>query len=726
MGVRLIRPALRARGCLALALAMLVAATGAAAELEEVLVTTARRPQVAAALPGTISVLGSAALNDVAARDLIQVAEQVPGMVFSRAPDDGLALTLRGVGTPARSQAFDQSVALFLDEVFLAKGRLYPLAVFDVERVEILRGPHSTDVGKNASVGAIHIATRRPARPGEGHARVAWDAERGGTHLEAATDVGIGDRALLRAALSKLDSEGWVRNRITGRDVPADEDLGARLTLALQPRAGLDATLRYQFSDHERIGTGMQLVYPGATPSAFGETRLDANSAALTQRGRGGDSIHDLQGHLASLTVTAQRGAVQLATVTSYTTFDSTQLDDLDFSPTSNVDFARAEDFEQITQELRVGSVDGERIEYVAGLFALDSRWRSLETQFWGVPGFPPGTPIAGQLFNGPFTNDFVQDTRSIALWPLAERWQFISGLRLTDERKDVRYGRVPLAPQTLWNSVINPPFAVRDLRFEGTLVDGTLGLQFSPAERTQFYGTLSRGTKLGGFVETNGVPSADPARDARIESEAVLEAELGYKARLAGGSLQLNVAAFWMDIDDFQDTTFDGTAFVTINVPARSRGAELQLDWRANERWRVSGAATYADAEADLGPRWFRMTQAPRWTANAAVEYWAGAGVAAPSGARWRARLDVRHRDRMFNQRGELFESTAFTPVGALLALEADDGQWGIALASRNLFNDVSADFFGPTPDASLGPSATPAELRSLTLSAWRRFGPR
>ena len=87
-------------------------------------------------------------LATTATRDLIDMAGHVAGMVFSRAPDDALALTLRGVGTPARPQAFDQSIALFLDGTYLAKGPLYPLALFDIERVEVVRGPHSTEVGK--------------------------------------------------------------------------------------------------------------------------------------------------------------------------------------------------------------------------------------------------------------------------------------------------------------------------------------------------------------------------------------------------------------------------------------------------------------------------------------------------------------------------------------------------------------------------------------------------
>jgi iron complex outermembrane receptor protein len=125
--------------------------------LTEIVVTARKRPQRIEDVPLAIDAVTAATLAATATRDLFDLAGLVPGMVFSRAPDDGLALTLRGVGTPARSQAFDQSIALFLDGTFLAKGKLYPLALFDTERIEVQRGPHSTEIGKNANFCALSV-----------------------------------------------------------------------------------------------------------------------------------------------------------------------------------------------------------------------------------------------------------------------------------------------------------------------------------------------------------------------------------------------------------------------------------------------------------------------------------------------------------------------------------------------------------------------------------------
>ena len=386
--------------------------------------------------------------------------------------------------------------------------------------------------------------------------------------------------------------------------------------------------------------------------------------------------------------------------------------------------FVSRDTFRQIAQELRFESSPDQPISYRLGASYLASQWNSVENQIWATPGYPPGTLDAGQLFNGPFVNDFRQHTGSEALfglinWHVADQWRATLGLRETHETKDVLYGRTASAPLTKWNTLFNPPFAVTPLSFGATFMDGNASLQWSVTDSTQWYVTVGRGTKLGGFAETNGVPHADPAVDARIETEVTHDYELGVKSALLGRRLRLNAAVFDMEIDNFQDTTFNGIAFVTINLPARSRGAEWEVAWQVNDAWQIGGAATYADASENINGARFPMTQAPKWTAVASAEY------ARPLGAtlKWRARIDGRYRAVMYNQRGGLFPSSSFDTIGVLLALEQQRGRWGVELVGRNLNNRVTADFSGPTPDPTAPMSSAPARLRTVTISGWARF---
>jgi iron complex outermembrane receptor protein len=690
--------------------------------LTEILVTARKRPQRIEEVPLAIDAVTAPMLAATATRDLFDLAGLVPGMVFSRAPDDGLALTLRGVGTPARSQAFDQSIALFLDGTFLAKGKLYPLALFDTERIEVLRGPHSTEVGKNASVGALSVVSREPGESNTVNAAASWDAQRGGYVLEAGSDVQLGADSALRVAGTQLDRHGWVRNDATGHEVPEDKDTGVRLTLRTRPLPELSGVVRFQYSDHDRVGTAMQLVGPpGSGGPGAGDTTLDDRSFAFTPRGPGGESHHATLAHLASGHFELESRGLTWVSETAWVDYRASTLDDIDFSATPDVDFQRDEAFHQISQELRVVSPAGGTLEYLAGAFFLRSRWHSLETEYWNVPGYPRGTSIAGQLFNGPFTNDFLQNTQSEALfangtWHANHRLRLSAGLRLTGERKDVVYGRDNAAPLTLWNTVINPPFARTPLEFDGHFLDGNVAAQFELGPAAMIYASFGRGNKLGGFVETNGVPNAVPARDARIGTETTNAWELGVRYNALAERLRLGVTLFDMQIANFQDTTFNGMAFVTTNLPARSKGIEFEASWISPLGLETRFATTWADATELIAGKTFQLTQAPRWTGDASI------GYSHQLAARLRASIgaDLRYRGVMFNQRGELFPSNAFAPLGLRVALEDVTGAWGVALIGRNVTNRVSAEFAGPTPDPLQPPSASPAPLRSVVLTAW------
>ena len=694
--------------------------------LPEILVTARKRSQAIDTVPATISVVGEAALQSTATHDLTELAGQVSGMVFSRAPDDGLALTLRGIGTPARSQAFDQSIALFLDGTYLAKGRLYPIALLDVERVEVLRGPHSSEVGKNASVGAISVVSRQPGTADGAEASSAYDLQRGGLLFTAAADLQTGSDSALRIAANSLDRHGWVHNGATGDDVPEDRDDGARLTYRSQFTNALSGVFRYQFSEHEHLGTAMQLVGPpGSVPAGQGDSTLNDQSFAFTPRGPNGESHHETRAQIGSAHLQLAAGGLQWVSETAWVGFHASHLDDLDFGPSADVDFLRIERFRQFSQEFRMVSPAGQRVEYMAGIAYLRNYWESHDHQYWNTPHFPPTGPLAGQLFNGPFTNDFTQDTISKAAFTngsvqVRDALRLSAGLRYTDEAKHVRFGRQNAPPFTAWNSAIgfNPPFPVTPLRFDGSFVDANGTLEYDVAKNALLYVAYGRGNKLGGFVETNGVPHANPAVEARIDSETTTSYEGGVKVRALEDRIAISAALFDMHVANFQDTTFNGTAFVTTNLPVRSSGVELDLRWQVSAGWTASVSATWDDAQELVAGRERQLTQAPRWTALASADY----QHAVNDWLTWRIGADVHYRSVMFNQRGELFSSSTFTPLGVRVAVEEMHQHWGVMLVGRNITNQISAEFAGPTPDPTAPPSALPEPLRSVLLTAWVR----
>jgi iron complex outermembrane receptor protein len=691
--------------------------------VEEIVVTATKRAVDPMELPAAIALVTSAEIEDSDLRDLFSLQTVVPGMVFNRAPDDGLALTFRGVGAAARPQAFDQSIALFQDGVFLAKGRLYSLPIFDVERIELIKGPHTTDVGKNASVGAIHVVSRRPGEGLGGEARVSGDVVNGGYTLDGAVDVPLHERAQLRVALNRMDTRGWVKNVATGERVPQDDNLGIRGTLAAEPLDELSVEFRYQYGDWRRRGSPFQLVDGvGGVPPAYGEIVLDDRSNVFTAYSKGGDSVHAVKSHIASLRASYALGEHALVSETGYAGYASDYVDEFDTSVFSYVDFLREEQFDQFSQELRLVSPSGERFEYMLGVFFLDSEWRSIEDQVWATPGFPATAP--GTLFNGPFVNDFTQDTRSWALfasgtWRITERLRASGGVRYTNEDKNVLFGRFNRAPITPWNTVNNPPFPVMPLHFAGDFVDGSFSLQLDASDTTMLYAGYGTGGKLGGFVEVNSVVSANPAQDARIASEFTRSVEAGVKNTLFDGRVELDATGFWMRIEDYQDTASTGAGFITLNLPLETRGAEVQSRFTLPGELSGSLGFTYTHARAKFNGQTFQNRQAPRWTMNAVLE-WTRA-----ISARFRVRLrsDVRFRDSLFILRGQQFRVQDFTTVGAVAALESLDGAYGMSVIGRNLADEVHADYYTTTPDPYTPAQAAPGALRSVLISAWVKF---
>lgn len=722
----------------------------------EIVVTAQKRSESVQRVPISVEAVGGEELAQQGVKDLFQAVTLVPGVVFSRAPDDGLALTFRGMGTTARPQAFEQSVALFTDGVFLGKGRLYSTSFFDADRMEFIKGSQSTLLGKNASFGAISVVTRQPGEAFGVEARGGYEFENGGYTVDAAADLPLGEGASLRVAGHYNDLDGQVRNDVTGRDGAQRKDLGLRATLKAALGETVTVTASYQHADNRQYGASYQVI--GNVPTALGEGVLDGRTRQFTSLTGNRDTFHVTKSDIASLKAELELGEHLLVSQTSYVTYDLSFRDDFDFTVEDSVNFLRDEDYEQFTQELRLQSPTGGTFDYMAGLFYLDSRWDSVETQGWQVPGFPPaGGPPPGQLFNGPFTNSFNQKSKAYSAFAsgtlnVSEVFRIAGGIRYTREEKDIVFGRVASPPLTVWNTIANPPFDPTPLSHNSDFFDGNISVQYDIAPRAMIYASYGHGSKAGGFVETNTiavpppalvggkVPAALVAAGSAIRDEFATNYEVGIKSTVLDGRLRLNLAGFWTDVKDFQDTIFTGgtLGFITFNGPARTRGVEFESAFQITPAWRFDGSFTYADATAVIQPidpatnapqvdsagnpvfGRYRRTQAPKLIFNVGTNYTVGLS----SGMDLNLGVAMRHRSSMFNQRQEQFLSKALTTVDLTLGLESSDKRWGIDLVAKNVTNEIAEDFASPATDPRLGAFygaylAGPSPSRTIMVSA-------
>tara|TARA_Y100000588_G_scaffold292537_2_gene311896 strand:+ start:205 stop:2544 length:2340 start_codon:yes stop_codon:yes gene_type:complete len=699
------------------------------AKLEVIEVTSQKRTQTLQEVPATITALPSDEIEKYGVDDLFEIADLVPGMVFSRAPDDGLALTLRGLGTPARTQSFDQSVALFQDGMFVGKGRMYSAAFFDVERIEVIKGTQSTLLGKNTSLGAISIVSRKPTDEFEASIKGGIEVANGGWNLDGAINLPVSDDFSLRIAGHAADQDGWVENIATGRDVPEDSDRGLRITGLYTPSDTLTITGAYQHSTGERIGNAYQYVDNGNyftedVIDIIGEAQLDDTKNAWCDECKYNESYHDTTVDAFTLTIEKEVGELMLTSVTSTANYDILFYDDFDFGSafdevtyvtTGDVEyystyFKRVETYDQFSQELRLASEGRDDFDFMTGLFYFNSDWDSLEEQFFNTPNFPPGD-ISGEIFNGSFGNDFKQQTETLSVFAqsdiyLSDDLTLAVGLRYTDESKDVEFDRIQGDLQTLWNTVINPPFE-SELDFEDSFLNGNASLSYNYDRDTTLYASYGVGSKTGGFAESAEVTSGDPSLDvseggARVKSEEAHTYEAGAKLVLLDQSVNLNAAIFYTEIFDFQETSFlvtDSSAgFLTQNVDVESTGFELDSLYQINDDWRISAAVTYADSvHKDDGSD---LAQAPKWTGNVGYSYITELGVKdlllLSSGT-------LRYRDDMVSQINETYPSDSLTTLDFSIGIEPYDGVWNLRLSIQNITNARSADFSSP-PAAPIG----------------------
>lgn len=697
-------------------------------KLEVIEVSAQKRVQSLQEVPVTVNAINGDMLDKYGVDDLFKAADLVPGMVFSRAPDDGLALTLRGLGTPARTQSFDQSVALFLDGMFVGKGRMYSAAFFDVERMEIIKGTQSTLLGKNTSLGAISIVTKKPGDSLSGYLQGAVEVENGGFSVDAAVDIPVSDDLVIRVATRVSEQDGWVENLATQRDVPEDSDTGLRITAVYTPADDLTITASYQYSDSERIGNGYQYVdngnfIPADVIALIGEVNLDDQKTALCEECPNGESFHDTNVDNWTLNIEKEFSSFSLTSVTSFAQYDMHFWDDFDFGlPIDELTFItegraefystyfeREEEYDQFSQELRITSTNDSDLEYIAGLFYFTSDWDSSETQNFRTPNFPP--PMQGEIFNGSFTNNFIQQTDTISIYGqstyhVSEDFRTTLGLRYTSEEKEVEFDRVQGDFATLWNTVINPPFE-SVLAFEDSFVNGNFNVQYDVSKDTMLYASYGLGTKTGGFAESAEVSSANPALDvseggAAVKSEEAQTYELGAKLSLLNQQMNLNIALFKTDIEDFQETSFQVTAgsaaFLTRNIDVESEGFEVDGKYQATADLLISGGFTYADSvNTEDGSD---LAQAPKLTGVLGFLYETDVDAINMT---LNTSGFIRYRDDMVSQINETFASDSLTTTDFTIGLRDEDDVWGIELIATNIFNNRSADFSGP-PAAPIG----------------------
>jgi iron complex outermembrane receptor protein len=724
--------------------------SGSDDQLMEIIVTAQKRDQSLERVPLSIDVVGGTTLEQRQIDTVSDLSRVVPGFEFDRAPNEIPSLTFRGLGPQSGNVAFDNSIGMFVDGIFLGNVRLYNQTLFDVDHVELIKGTQSSLLGKNTTIGALSIGDVAPSNEFGGRIEAGREFQDRGEYFDGAINLPLSDQIDMRVAARYSDNNGWIRNLRTDLLGPWTIDEGARVSLKYAPTDKFSVLIRYQYTENQTIGSADVVVAPGlaipGVPGApfttgaalYGPLGGDVRESYNPSPGlHYGDDFLSEKLHIGSVTANYDFGPVSLTSITAGAW--SRNISNIDFDFDNKDDNARLRDerYSQFTQEFRVTSNDTSAFfQYIGGFFFVHSTLHIAEDDIWGIPDYPPDptSPLYGQLFNGSFSSQF--DQSDVTYSPFAQLTFLTSekgtvnlGGRYTHDEKIVEWGRTPdLSNLTLWNTVIQAPFPYQELKpVTDNLLSGSVSYQYQFDPTTMAYGSVSRGGKAGGYGEFagvpadpslplhNGLPQGNPNVSGYVKPERATAYELGVKSSLFDNSVTTNSAVFWTDLYNLQQLAFTGQ-FVVTNNRVRDKGIEESIDFKPLAGLTVSLSGVYAyvkDLQSGLD-----IAESPRLSGSGRVAYAMNLGPAytltvAPS---------VRYRSGKYNQLGQGDYDPAFRTAAFTARLE-NTKAWWVNLDIENAFNARGADFGFPSADPFVAEVITLAPLRTITLSAGTKF---
>lgn len=566
----------------------------ASRQLEEVVVTAQKRVENVQDVPLAVSVVSAGQMESAAVREFADMAKVAPSLNIRPADQPvNASVALRGIGTFAFGIGVEPSVAVQLDDVPVAFQARAFTDLTDVERVEVLRGPQSTLYGKSASAGLINITTREPTD--EFTSLINLQATTDDEYRGALSVSGpIGSRLSYRLTGSHSDFKGNVDNIATGNTVNGRDDTTLRGKLLWEATDALTVTLGLNYSEGEASSVSpLNRMSPAA--------RLRGNpalNAGVTMPGivPSDDNLrisHDVDplarsdGFGQSLKVSYD--FANDFTLTLITSNDSFQLDDrLDVDRTS---YAQVNNFQGgrfeadvVTQEFRLLSPSDGPVRYTVGAFYGDN---DLTRRFSRGPLFSLANwyATAGSTVKAVFGQ---------ADWAFLPQTTATLGARYQDEKIDYTFADIQNAAS-----------------FAGSSNDEAstyrIGVRHEFADDFMVFISHATGHKGQTYDLTTGFNAARAAAGP-VDPETSKSYEIGFKSRLLDRSMVLNVTAFNVDYEDFQQQgiEFIGGAqnYRLTNVgTVQTRGVEVETDWRATGSLRLNGAVAYVDAFIDKYP---------------------------------------------------------------------------------------------------------------------------
>lgn len=664
--------------------------------LEEIVVTAQKREQNLQDVGIALTAISGRELTRLGFTDTTDIVQQVPSLQF-QSTSTFSTLNIRGVSQTEFTDQNELPVAVVVDGVYISSPGAVQTQLFDLERVEVLRGPQGTLFGRNSTGGLVHYVTRKPTSSLSGGASLTY-----GSYDQIKLDGAIGgplsgDKVLGRIAVAANYYDGYLDN-LLGPDVLAARNYSARGQLQFLPSDDLTILVKVQASINDNERNGGYVWNPAAPgPDGLG-VDIGPNDNPfgtcdgcdlLGYRNPSSDpyeqsfdtpGFFDRKAYESSVTIDWDTSLGTLTSVTDYYTQAKDYLEDTDASPNPLFLYTTNHDLDQFSQELRLSS-SSESLFWVAGLYYLNIKSDFYQSLAFN---FGPGVDFFGY-------DDRTDETSSWAAfgqieYPLAERWKLITGLRWTEDTKKLNALTVPAFGDGT-PIIINSGTIGGAAKQTFSNWQGKLQLEWRPKDDYLLYAGISRGTKAGGF---QGSLNPDPAFLV-FDEEKLTNFETGFKLTFAGGTTRLNGSVFYYDYEDYQAFTFNQTTLAARvqNKPAKVKGAELEffsqpvrpleiglglslLDARAKDIVLPSGLVTDRD-----------MPQAPSSSINGLIRY----SVPVRNGS-LSLQFDFKYNASSYFtvNNAPVEKEDAYWLSNARIAYEPEGGRWGASVFVKNI----------------------------------------
>lgn len=724
--------------------------------IEEVIVTAQKRAQSVNDIGVTITTFGAGEIKELGFESAKDIAQNTPGLSSVNSTSGGTPIfAIRGVGLDDFNSNNTSGVGVYLDEVLAAYPVFLNGKLFDVERVEVLKGPQGTLYGKNTTGGAINFVSVKPSDEFEGYVTAGfsrWNTRK----LEGAVNLKMSDSVNSRLAFTSTQGDGWQEDINTGKAFGEPDVLAIRSLTAIELSDGAELLLNLHYTKDDGTPLSPQnssadLIF--GTPQGTVGTTDDPTEVNVGALG----VSRDEEGIGASAILTVDFDAFTLTSISAFDKYSRHVVDNFDGQPLSTDDIVFKDKFDVFSQELRLTSNNNGAFHWVAGVGysyeEVNANTTVIVTDLIapGITALPPfgfGIPISVDAVSA--TANYQQDTTSFGAYlhtetDFSEDWKLTAGLRFSYDKRDIDTKTIDnegwLATFQDLNADLAADFFDDGLpngsspitftppvggQITGTLKDdqsdrnwsGKIGLDYTINEDWLLYSSIANSYKAGIYY---GAPAGSQEAASFVEPEEVLAYELGFKGAMLDNTLQLNGSAYLYRYDDRQTavTVFADSIKADVGTLANIEeseinGAELELRWLPAKGLDVRAGVSYIDGKVTKSPgatvrelplsepipEGARLAQAPKWSYNIVGLYeWSPV-----DGYMASAMVNYSWTDEQYSSLGGDSEGI-YGEVDSLrlrFSVRPDNGKWSISAWVDNLENQNANTFSFVNTDAS------------------------